>query len=239
MSASRKHFDGHVPVVPPRIGPTLGRPEPTLLQRLAHVCVDDVSDAVGRLYTMDAGIVALSTPGRRLLGVALTVKAVPGDNPAIHGALDLVQSGDVMVVDWMGYTQGCGSGARSLIRPIERGLAGIVIDGGWRDLGDLQAQGFPVFGRQPAAFSPAKHEPGEINVPVCCGGVVVEAGDVVVGDTGGVAVIPRRHLSQVVDAVTGVERGAPGSRVEQPLLDPARASNRHADLFAARGGLRG
>lgn len=238
MIGGRDVYGGHAPVVPPRIGTTPERADPVQLELLADVPVDDVSDAVGRLYTMDPRIVPLFTPIRRLVGVALTVKAHPGDNLAIHGALARAQPQDVLVVDWMGYTQGCGSGARSLAAPVGQGLRGIVIDGGWRDVDELQAQGFPVFGRHAAAFSPTKREPGEIDVPVCCGGVIVEAGDVVVADAGGVAVIPRRHLDEVVAAVTGSGRAAPGARLTPAAHDPVRARDLYDQVFQARQGLR-
>lgn len=230
-------FEGYVSVVPPRIGPSPACPDDALLHRLADVPVADVSDAVGRLYTMGPAIRPLYTPMRRVVGVALTVKAHPGDNLAIHGALATVRPHDVLVVDWLGYAEGCGSGALSLAGPRERGLAGIVIDGSWRDVDELRAADFPVFGRGEAAFSPAKREPGEINVPVCCGGVIVEAGDVVVADPAGVAVVPRRHLEPVV---AWLGSGAPGAGTRTPPVQGAGSpAARHEEVFEARGGLRG
>jgi 4-hydroxy-4-methyl-2-oxoglutarate aldolase len=223
-------MSGYTPVVPPRIGAPPDRVDPAQLELLGSVSVADVSDAVGRLYTMAPYIRPLYEPIRPTVGVALTVKAVPGDNLAIHGALGMVQEQDVLVVDWLGYTEGCGSGALSLVGPSERGLRGIVIDGGWRDVAELQAHGFAVFGRGEAAFSPAKNEPGEINVPVSCGGVIVEPGDIVVADSAGVAVIPRRCLDDVVRSVLG--------RRQDPAADPARAYGRHEEAFGSRGGRR-
>jgi 4-hydroxy-4-methyl-2-oxoglutarate aldolase len=220
---------GYTPVVPPRIGALPDRVDPGQLELLRTVSVADVSDAVGRLYTMAPRIRPLYEPIRPTVGVALTVKAVPGDNLAIHGALGMAQEQDVLVVDWLGYTDGCGSGALSLIGPFERGLRGIVIDGGWRDVAELQEHGFAVFGRGEAAFSPTKNEPGEINVPVSCGGVIVEPGDVVVADSAGVAVIPRRSLDAVLRSVT--------ARRDEPA-DPARAYQRHEDAFGSRDGRR-
>ncbi len=221
---------GHVPVVGPRIGTPPPRADPGQLELLRHVPVADVSDAVGRLYTMAPSIRPLYEPIRPTVGVALTVKAVPGDNLAIHGALGMVREQDVLVVDWLGYTQGCGSGAASLVGPFERGLRGVVVDGGWRDVADLQAHGFAVFGRGEATFSPAKNDPGEINVPVCCGGVVVEPGDIVVAGSAGVAVIPRASLDEVVRSLTD------GPRV--PGADAAAAQERHEQAFGSRGGRR-
>jgi 4-hydroxy-4-methyl-2-oxoglutarate aldolase len=231
-------YTGHVPVVRPRIGRAAAPPDPAVLDLLAEVPVDDVSDAVGRLYTMSPRIAPLYAPIRRAVGAALTVKAHPGDNLAIHGALGMVRPHEMLVVDWLGYADGCGSGARSLAAPVAKGLAGIVIDGGWRDVDELQAQGFPVFGRHAAAFSPAKREPGEINVPVCCGGVVVEPGDVVVADASGVAVIPRRCLDDVVAALTADRRSAPGARVQPAAHEPVRAGMLFDEVFEARDGVR-
>lgn len=219
----------HVPVVPPFVGAAARRPDARLVEQLRAVPAQAVGDAVGALYTMDPGMRLLTGPVPRLVGPALTVKAVPGDNLAVLGALALAGPGDVLVVDWHGWWQGCGTGARNLGPPRARGLAGVVVDGGWRDLQELRADAFPVFGRGEAPWSPAKREPGEVNVPVSCGGVVVCPGDVVVADAGGVVVVPARHLAEVVDAVTLGGQDGP---------DPEAGARRHADAFAARGGVR-
>ncbi|WP_228282437.1 RraA family protein [Rubrobacter tropicus] len=169
--------------------------------RFAGIGATDVSDAVGQLYTMDHGMRSLYEPAGKLIGEALTVKVPPGDNWAIYAALQQARSGSVLVVDWRGYVGGCGAGVLALVRAIRRGLAGVVIDGAWRDVAELRAIGFPVYGRAVSAFSPSKREMGEVNVPVCCGGVIVEPGDVIVGDDDGVAVVPRRHARDVADAL--------------------------------------
>jgi 4-hydroxy-4-methyl-2-oxoglutarate aldolase len=148
----------------------------------------------------------------------------------------MVQDQDVLVVDWLGYAEGCGSGALSLAGPARRGLRGIVVDGGWRDVAELKEQGFAAFGHGEAAFSQAKGEPGEINVPVCCGGVIVEPGDVVVADGAGVAVVPRRHLDEVVRSLTGPRPEQAAGAVAQP--DPAGAYQLHEEAFRSRGGVR-
>lgn len=227
----------HVPVVPPRIGRAPTRPSRELLGSLRDVPVPEVSDAVGRLYTMHPRIRPLYEPVRRTVGVALTVKAHPGDNLAVHGGLGLVQPGDVLVVGWQGYAEGCGTGAESLRQPIRRGLEAVVIDGGWRDVGQLQEWDFPVFGRWQAAFSPAKREPGEINVPVSCGDVIVEAGDVVVADAEGVVVVPGRHLEAVVTALRGKRSTVtPGPTAEAEEAGATARTALFRRAFLARGG---
>ncbi|MHB1164161.1 MAG: RraA family protein [Candidatus Nanopelagicales bacterium] len=164
-----------------------------------------MSDKVGSLYTMDAGIRPLYEPMRQMVGTALTVKAVPGDNWAIHGALARATVNDVLVIDWHGYQDGCGSGALSLVAAMVDGLAGIVIDGAWRDIDEVKSLGLPIFGRGTHPFSPTKRFPGELNVPVCCGRVIVEAGDVVVGDADGVAVVPRHYAEFVAESLQPAE----------------------------------
>ena len=193
---------GHEPVVPPLLVTGVPRLADVWFSRFADVPVTDITDAVGALYVMSPDIAPLYRPIERLVGQALTVKAWPGDNLAVHGGLALVQDGDVLVVDWRGHTASCGSGANNLALPIERGLRGIVIDGAWRDVDDLQEARFPIFGRARTAFSPARRRPGEINVSVSCGGVVVSAGDLVVGDSEGVVIVPRQYLDLVWNALT-------------------------------------
>lgn len=227
----------HVPVIPPRVGHRPAKPRRAWLNALLDIPVPEVSDAVGRLYTMHPRIGALYRPIRRVVGTALTVKAHPGDNLAVHGGLALVEEGDVLVVDWNGYADGCGSGAESLRLPIRRGLAAVVIDGGWRDVAQLQEWDFPVFGRCQAAFSPAKREPGELNVPVSCGGVIVDAGDVVVADAEGVAVIPHAHLGAVVTALRGQPVQTAGPSTDDNDAGAAARTRLFAEAYRARGGL--
>lgn len=196
-------YIGHQPVIRPRLNASAPRVAEDLLEGLRTAHVPDVSDAVGALYTMDAGIRPLDGAMPRLLGQALTVKAPPGDNLTIHGALAMVQPGDVLVVDWRGHVAGCATGASSLVVPMTRGLRGAVVDGAWRDVAELRALQFPICARGLAAFSPPKDRVGEINVPVSCGGVVVSPGDLVVGDEEGVVVVPQAEAREVLAAVGG------------------------------------
>lgn len=229
---------GHRPVIGPRIVREFPRLSEELIERFRTVYVPDLSDAVGHLYTIDPTVRPLYRPMRRVVGLALTVKAPPGDNLTIHGALNMAQSGDVLVVDWRGYAEGCGTGAASLMPAISRGLAGVVVDGGWRDIGELQSIDFPIFGKSIAAFSPPKSRPGEINVPVCCGGVIVHAGDLVVADEEGAVVVPRDYARIVADSQgeyrprTSIEEWD----VEQLTRTAAERGRYYDEVFRARGG---
>src|ERR1700733_2135504 len=192
----------HDSVLPPLIGLHAAEPPGDLSSRFTAYASADFADVVGPLYTMDSSIGPLHSSIGRLVGSALTVKAWPGDNLAIHGALTMARPGDVLVIDWRGYTQACGGGSRILVAAQRQGLVGVIIDGAWRDSAEIEEMGFPVFARGISIYSPAKFKPGEINVPVVCGGVVVEPGDVVVADREGIVVIQQRHIELVWHAVS-------------------------------------
>ena len=140
-----------------------------------------------------------------MVGTALTVRTAPGDNLAIHQALELVRPGDVIVVD------GGGDVSRALVGEImvtvaqHRKAAGYVIDGAVRDAGALARGAFPCFARGAIHRGPYKNGPGEINVPVTVGGLVIEPGDIVVGAEDGVVAFPQAIAAELLEAVRAQE----------------------------------
>ena len=197
----------HHRVVAPRVGSTPAALDRHETEILRTVPVTELSDLVGPLYTMDPAIRPLGNP-IRVVGAAVTVRAPHGDNWAVYGGLSRAGAGHVLVVDWCGYHRGSGAGAVALTEPARRGLAGVVIDGGWRDLPEIDRLGVGVYGRSRCTESPSKQQRGEINVPASCGHVVVSPGDVVVADPGGVVVVPRTDLAAVVAALDTEDRAA-------------------------------
>jgi regulator of RNase E activity RraA len=137
----------------------------------------------------------------RLIGAAFTVRTRPGDNLAIHRALELVGPGDVIVVD------GGGDETRALIGEIMKNIAqwrkaeGYVIDGAIRDVAAFAEDTFPCFARAVIHRGPYKNGPGEINVPVTVGGSVISPGDIVVGDEDGVVSFPAAGAAALLEAV--------------------------------------
>lgn len=226
-------------VVPPTIVRGVPRPPLDRVEKFRRAFVPDVSDRVGPLYTMDSGIRPLYQTAGRVLGVALTAKMPPGDNLTVQLALAQAQPGDVLVVDWRGYTEACGTGTGSLVPSINKGLAGVVVDGGWRDIAELEALGFPIFGRAISPISPPKARAGEVNVPVCCGGVIVHPGDIILGDREGLVVIPQQYAAAVAGAV---EEYVPNTTMEEWSLrrgierSPAK-DKVFEDRFLADGGI--
>ncbi len=138
--------------------------------------------------------------GGVLAGRALTVRTAPGDNLFIHKALDLLAPGDVLVVDGGGYDDRAIVGDIMASIAQSRGAAGLVLDGAIRDVEEIGRRDFPVFARSAIHLGPYKNGPGEINVPISIGGMVVRPGDVIVGDSDGIVAFPVEDASWLLAA---------------------------------------
>jgi 4-hydroxy-4-methyl-2-oxoglutarate aldolase len=138
--------------------------------------------------------------GAALAAPAYPVGCTPGDNLAVHVAVTTAPRGSVLVVD-VGLVPDRGYWGEVLTTAAEAaGLAGLVIDGGVRDVAALEAHGFPVFSSTIALTGASKDQRGTVGVPVRVGGVVVALGDWVVGDVDGVTVVPGAQLDEVLEA---------------------------------------
>lgn len=183
-----------------RICSDFARHGPDIQRRLSRFDTPTISDGLNRLYALDAGIQCL-TDASRLCGPICTVRVYPGDNLMVHKALDLAHPGDVVMIDAQGAN---GSAVNAVLGDLictkakHRGIAGFVVDGLIRDLPGIKEVGLPVFARGTTALGPLHRGPGEINFPICCGGVVTNAGDVVVADAAGVVVIPHAYAAELV-----------------------------------------
>lgn len=177
----------------------------TLLSEFRTAATAVISDNLERL----PGAVDLR-PFHRIAGTmvgrALTVKVAAGDNLFIHKALDLAQPGDVVVVDGGGETSRALIGEIMVAIAKSRKLAGFVIDGAIRDSGTIGCDDFPVFARAAIHRGPYKHGPGAIGQSVCIGGMVINPGDIVVGDADGVVAFPVTVAGELLQAVQAQER---------------------------------
>jgi RraA family protein len=176
----------------------------TLLAAFTRTSTSIISDCLERL------------PGARLkpfhriegtmAGIALTVKVPCGDNRAIHQALEILTPGQVLVVD------GGGDVSRALMGDImaaiaeKRGAAGVVVDGAIRDLATIGKGAFPMFARAGFHRGPYKNGPGEINVPVSIGGMLVSPGDIVVGDHDGIVAFPAAQAESLLQRCLATEQ---------------------------------
>lgn len=170
-----------------RIFTKFNRPEPRLVEEFKGVPVAVIGDEMNRLCCMEARIRPLNkTP---LVGVAMTVRTRPGDNLLLHRALDMAAAGDIIVVDGQGELSNAIAGENMMMWAHHRELGGVVVDGAMRDIEAISKLPMAVFAAGIQPRGPYKSGPGEINVPITCGGIVVFPGDIVVGDEDGVVVV--------------------------------------------------
>ena len=182
-----------------RIRTQIERPDPETVAALGRFDTPAISDLMNRLYTMEAQIRNLTDPDLILVGPAVTVKVYPGDNLMVHKSLDVAQPGDVVIVDTGGARRTAALGDLVSTKARHRGIKGFVVDGLIRDLpGILELGDFPVFARDVTPVGPLHRGPGEINHPICAGGIVVHPGDIIVGDRNGVVVVPRGAAEEIL-----------------------------------------
>ncbi len=158
-----------------RILPAPPRPSRELVAALAEMVTAHLSDNMSRLQGAAAAIRPMHAGGR-LAGPALTVRVPAGDNLMVHKAIDIAAPGDVIVVDAAGMLEQAIIGDIMTSLAAKRGVAGFVIDGAIRDAQELASRPFPVYARGVTHRGPYKNGPGEINVPVSIGGMVVRPG---------------------------------------------------------------
>jgi regulator of RNase E activity RraA len=182
-----------------RVLPSPPRVADAVIAQFRGMASANVADAMGRFNFMDPGI--RSRSGFSLCGPAVTVLCRPADNLMVHKALDIAQPGDVIVVNTLGSTTTAGFGDRMCRTAAAKKLGGIVVDGAIRDVEGIANLRFPAFSRAVSPGSCDKDGPGEVNVPIACGGVVVMPGDILVGDDDGVAVVPCADAEEVLRLV--------------------------------------
>ncbi|MFC3338753.1 RraA family protein [Paracandidimonas soli] len=155
-----------------------------VVERYRQLPVANVSDVMSRMFAGGAQLRPMHD-GTVMGGPAVTVRCRPGDNLMVHKALEVAQAGDVIVVDAGGDLTNAIIGEIMVAYAKKRGLAGIVIHGAIRDSAVIRRGDFPVFAAGVTHRGPYKDGPGEINVPISLGGMVIEPGDLMIGDADG------------------------------------------------------
>lgn len=173
-----------------RIFSEVNRPSDEIVEMFKDLPSSNINDEMNRLYCMHDYIRLLNPQtSRQLLGTAFTVKVPLGDNLMFHQALDMAQPGDVLVVDGGSGNNRSLCGELMMTFAQGKGLAGVVVDGCVRDWDGLETLTMPIYAKGITPQGPWKNGPGEINVPVSCGGQVIFPGDILVGDRDGIVVI--------------------------------------------------
>lgn len=176
-------------------------PDPEIVEQFKSIPASNTADVMARNCAMNPRIKLVSSPKAQMAaGPAFTVKARAGDNLALHAALNFCSEGDFIVVS------NEEDDTRALMGEImmaylmcTKKVAGIVLDGPIRDIDEIGKWDFPVYCTGTTPGGPYKDGPGEINVPISCGGVSVNPGDIILADPDGVIVIPRRDAEVVLE----------------------------------------
>jgi 4-hydroxy-4-methyl-2-oxoglutarate aldolase len=179
------------------------RVAPEVVAQAREVTVADVHEAMGvpgRAALMGTRMRPLQERQKRIAGPAVTAFCWPGDNLMMHRALYLAQPGDVLVVVCQSESSGAQWGDMACRYAIQKGLAGVVIQGAARDVDIVRELGFPVWSTHISPIHPDKSGHGTVNAPVVCEGVEVRPGDLIVADGDGVVCVPRDHAERVVAA---------------------------------------
>lgn len=175
------------------------RVDDDLVKAFAVLPVAVVSDSMSRIFAGGPDLRPMHRAGN-LAGVALTVRTRPGDNLMLHKAIDMAQPGDVIVCDAGGDTTNALMGELMLAYAVKKGVAGFVLNGALRDLDGFRDTNLPTFAVGVTHRGPYKNGPGEINTPINLGGMVIEPGDLILGDADGVLAVPYNDAATVLKA---------------------------------------
>lgn len=181
--------------------------DPSTAAQFSGIPVANVSDSMSRMFGAPQALRPMHD-GSPLIGAALTVRTRPGDNLMVHKAIDMAGRGDVVIVDAGGDLTNAIIGELMTAHAEQRGLAGIIIYGAIRDSAAIARGCFPVYANGVTHRGPYKDGPGEINVPLSLGGLVIEPGDLVLGDADGVVCVP-------CDLIGAVLKGARAKQIAE------------------------
>jgi 4-hydroxy-4-methyl-2-oxoglutarate aldolase len=202
------------------------RPPRELIAKLEGAQTGHIVDAMQGRAALDHRIKPVDPETPQFVGTALTCQTGADDNLAILAALVIAEPGDVIVAAADAFSATAVVGDNVTMMAKNKGVAAIVIDGMARDSYGIVPVGLPVFARGITPNSCVRSGPGRVGLPIVCGGVAVEAGDIVLGDRDGVVVVPRAQAAHVVSLLDDIRR------MEEETQKKIRAGMRHLPAIA-------
>lgn len=194
------------------------------VKRFEKIPTTILSDCMNRMQAMKADIKPV-IPVDRMVGTAITVEETAGGNLMSHYAMYIAEPGDVIVIDAKGYKdRSCWGGIQTFVCK-ERGINGLVIDGTIRDKADVNELQYPVFCIGVSPAGPLKGWGGNINTTIQCGGVVVNPGDIIIGDDDGVVVVPSAKADEVYHSAMN------RLKLEEEWMDRIRNGEKTTDIL--------
>lgn len=180
-----------------RVFKKVNRATREVVEQFRSIPIANIGDITHRITCMNSRLRPLNDVP--LIGTAITVRARMGDNMMMHHALDLAQPGDVIVVDAQGDLVNAIAGENMANWSLIRGHAGWIIDGAIRDVDALKKMDMSFYAAGIQPNGPYKQGPGEVNVPIVCGGVTVHPGDIILGDADGIIVIRPDEAVEILE----------------------------------------
>jgi 4-hydroxy-4-methyl-2-oxoglutarate aldolase len=208
---------------------SIPRPDTSLIEKLLGIPTPDLGDVTYKRATMDPAIRPIYLPMKLAIGPAITVSIPDGAIDVMKVATSFARPGDMLVINARGDEKHVVLGGNVARGLRHLGLAGVVVDGAVRDVTEIREEGLSVFARSVGTVTGGQGGAGEVNVPIACGGVVVNPGDIVIADEDGVAVIPPAVVDEVVERVRALHQKFADQqpaliRGEVPDLDQLRAA---------------
>ncbi len=184
-----------------------------LIKELSKFSAATLCEALGNQGNLPSGIKPISSK-MKVCGSAYTVKTMPRDNILLHRAYAYAQAGDVIIANCSGFYEAGYWGDLMSLGAKTKGINGLVIDACVRDADDIEAMGFPVFSRGLCIRGTSNHGDGTLNEPIIIGDVLINPGDIIVGDRDGVVVIPQNRIEETIEKAIAREAKEANTRIE-------------------------
>ena len=184
-----------------------------LIQQLSKFSAATLCEALGNEGYLPSAINPIAA-NMKVCGPAYTVQTMPRDNVLLHRAYAYAQAGDVLIANCSGFYEAGYWGDLMSLGAKTKGINGLVIDACVRDADDIEAMGFPVFSRGLCIRGTSNHGDGILNEPIIIGEVLINPGDIVVGDRDGVVVVPKNKIEEAIEKAIAREAKEERTRAE-------------------------